>query len=313
MSVYTKKNRHLEMLKIFIEETGIDEISGMVFGITAQQLTEKLSALDLTVERKTLYNDIALLQESGIDISKKKKGRTTFYYLRTLPFGFDYSDLKIISDAISTAPFISERKGADLLKKIDGLCCKSKKAELKRTVYSPVKIKSMHSSPSTQIDIVAKAIHNKRKILFDYYVWWPDGKLHKQSPIYPVTPVGFIYDNKCYFLAVYHTEINNFQFYKADKIRDLEITREAAEENDLIDSFDISKYKIFNSQVIEKHEVTATIEFPDEKADAVFDRFGKDFETKQANNNFIITCTVSLDDEFTNWVEINGGKILEYI
>lgn len=305
-----KKNRLTELAKILLLETSYDENNNIIYGLSAEDIMQRLEALNLKPERKTLYNDFAILITSGLDICKKKNGRTTFYYLRSLPFGFESQDIKLLIDAVNAAPFVSERKCNDLNKKFDSLFCERRKDELKRFVYSPGKIKSMHSAPYSQLDLISSAINRARKITFDYYSWGPDGKLHKQSLVNPVVPLGVIYDERCYYIATYIIEDNTYNFFKTDKVRDLTITREFYEQNEKIKEFDITKFKVFNSKVIETNDIELTITFPNDSADNVFDRFGKDVSLNQEEDHFFITVSTSLDDEFKNWVYINNGKII---
>ena len=59
----SEKTRCLHLVKIFEEETDDDH------GLSTPQLIEKLAERGLSVERKTLYDDIKSLQNFGYDIS----------------------------------------------------------------------------------------------------------------------------------------------------------------------------------------------------------------------------------------------------
>ena len=103
MSSIDKKNlRLLYLAQIFLNKTDIDQ------GITAAEIRTELENQGITVSRKTLYNDIALLVEFGMDITKQQRNKNFYYHLvhRT----FELSELKILVDIAQSARFLTDKK-----------------------------------------------------------------------------------------------------------------------------------------------------------------------------------------------------------
>ena len=63
----SEKTRCLHLVKIFEEETDDDH------GLSTPQLIERLAERGLSVERKTLYDDIKSLQNFGYDIQSYQR------------------------------------------------------------------------------------------------------------------------------------------------------------------------------------------------------------------------------------------------
>lgn len=68
----------------------------------------------MEAERKSVYRDIALLKEYGMDIVCQK-GKTVTYFLASRTF--ELPELKLLVDAVQSSKFITARKSEQLIKK----------------------------------------------------------------------------------------------------------------------------------------------------------------------------------------------------
>lgn len=308
-----KKQRQklLYMAKVFARETYYNENTGVFCGLTTEDMSNKLAELGISLERKSFYTDVEILREFGFDIQMKKKGRYSYYFLKSYPDGLAVADLKLLADAVATSPFISDRKSNELVKKIESVAPYGRKSELKRYIYTDSKIKSMHSAPSNDIDTISMAINQKRTISFDLYGWGADGKLHKTGVFENVTPLEIIYGEGRFFLGCFCRKTDDIRFFAIDKIKDITIERNKSEMNECICAFDISQYKIVFGEVIKISNEKITVEFPVKYADKVFDRLGKDTEVEQDEDKFVVTFSGTVDDELKQWVKRCRGKIMQ--
>ena len=74
--------------------------------ITLQEIIDKLSANNVTAERKSLYDDIAQLDDFGIRIRKTQYGKT-FHY-QVVNRDFEIAELKLLADSVASAKFITD-------------------------------------------------------------------------------------------------------------------------------------------------------------------------------------------------------------
>lgn len=82
-------------------------------------ICEKLKALGITCDRRTLSLDIKVLRSFGFDIKEKMIGHEKGYFVEER--GFSVAELKIMIEAIQAASFVTKTKTADLVQRIAAL------------------------------------------------------------------------------------------------------------------------------------------------------------------------------------------------
>jgi len=87
-------------------------------GLTTAEIINKLEAVGIRAERKSVYDDIALLNDYGLDIIKRKTG-TTEYYIGSREF--EYPELTLLVDAVQSSKFLTEKKSKALIEKLETL------------------------------------------------------------------------------------------------------------------------------------------------------------------------------------------------
>lgn len=110
------KNQRLKLLylaKIMQEET--DE----THGLTMPEIIEELAKYDIDAQRKSLYQDIAALNDFGYDIVKHMEGYKTLYHMVSREF--EIAELKFLVDAIQSSRFMTEKKTKELIEKLETL------------------------------------------------------------------------------------------------------------------------------------------------------------------------------------------------
>ena len=87
--------------------------------ISTKQLISRLEDCGVQAERKTIYSDIEALSLYGMDIIKVS-GKNGGYYVGERDF--ELPELKLLVDAVQTSKFITKKKSAELIGKIDCIC-----------------------------------------------------------------------------------------------------------------------------------------------------------------------------------------------
>jgi Fe2+ or Zn2+ uptake regulation protein len=95
------KLKILYLIKILLETT--DE----QHKLTVNDLIEKLGEYGITAERKSIYSNIELLREFGLDVICEK-GRANKYFVGSRDF--ELPELKLLVDAVQSAKFITYKK-----------------------------------------------------------------------------------------------------------------------------------------------------------------------------------------------------------
>ena len=121
-----KKLKLLYLAKYLEEETDQEHPAGM------PELLAYLTANGISAERKSVYDDLRLLESFGMDI-ETVKGRQFGYYLgeRT----FQLPEVKLLVDAVQAAPFLTQKKSMELIGKLEQLTSRPMARQLRRQVY----------------------------------------------------------------------------------------------------------------------------------------------------------------------------------
>jgi len=176
----------------------------------------------LTPDRRTVYSALDTLVELGYDISfYKENGKG--YYLRDRQL--EPSEAHLLSDAVCTFPFISEKQTAQLMKKIHSLVSTYERKQIKNLTVIRADQKTANKNVFYNIEMLDEAIERKRKVKFDYFDYGVDKKLHKRrEKKYTVNPYGMIYDNEHYYLICVMAKQDRVSLYRIDRIQNVEIT-----------------------------------------------------------------------------------------
>jgi len=98
MAMQNSKLKILYLMDILLNRTDEEHI------MTATELCAALKEYDVTAERKSIYNDIAALQEYGMDIVQLR-GANAGYYVASRKF--ELPELKLLVDAVQSSKFIT--------------------------------------------------------------------------------------------------------------------------------------------------------------------------------------------------------------
>ena len=97
--------------------------------MTVKQIIAELKKYGIDAERKSIYTDINILCEFGIDIICDRS-RVNKYYVASREF--ELPELKLLVDAVQCSKFITPKKSKELIKKIERLTSIHEAKELHR-------------------------------------------------------------------------------------------------------------------------------------------------------------------------------------
>ena len=133
MAGSSKSKFKLLYLSRILHEKSDDENS-----LTVEEIITELKKYDIDAERKSIYSDLRLLEEFGIDICRVQ-GRKYGYFIGNRDF--EIPELRLMIDAIQSARFITPQKSKELIKKIEGLTSKNFSKKLETQVFINDRIK----------------------------------------------------------------------------------------------------------------------------------------------------------------------------
>lgn len=277
--------------------------------VTAAQMIEELAKHDISVDRKTLYNDLEALRDFGMDILKESVGKHTTYHVASRDF--EDVELKLLVDSVQTSNFITHKKTEELIKKVGSLTSVHKKKELNRQVYVRNRIKNMDESVYYNVDVISRAILEDKQIRFKYYDY--DMKkqrfLRHNGEYYKTSPFVLIWvDQNYYLLSVGQTE-DEIRHFRVDRMTGIEMLEEDRTGKNVIKEADISTYTTKVFYMFTGKEETVSVKFDQSLMGTVIDRFGKDVPIyKEGETHFIATLHVVVSQQFYAWLFAFGDK-----
>ncbi len=289
------------LIEIFKEKTDENH------GLSTEELIRELARYDISAERKSIYDDIRLLQDCfGMTIEHDK---ATGYRLADREF--DLPELKMLVDAVQSCRFISVAKSDELIRKLKGLTSEHRARELQRQVTVKNRIKSMNNTTIYSIDTIHNAILNDKQITFQYWGWTPrkeqiprhDGKR------YQVSPWMLLWDDEYYYLIAYDGENQEIRHYRVDRMRTVSETEEKRNGRQLFEKLDIAEYSSGVFGMFGGQTTHVSFRCKPSMADVVLDRFGKDVILIPDADGFTFHADINVSPQFFGWVASFGDEI----
>lgn len=299
-----QKLKLLFLTKIFMEETDDSH------GLTAQEIIDRLAARGVSADRKTLYSDFEELRCFGLDIIGEKCGKTYLYRIASRTF--ELAELKLLVDSVQAAKFITEKKSAALIKKLESLVSVHEAKQLQRQVLISGRVKTMNESIYYNVDKIHTAIHTNSQIRFQYFQWNADKQqeLRHNGAWYYVSPWHLVWDDEYYYLVGYDGESRILKHYRIDKMLRITVTGQPREGKELLSGFDVAAYSKSLFGMFGGEKVSVTLRAENRFAGILIDRFGKELRIKkEEDGHFRTTVEVVLSDMFLSWIIGLGGGI----
>lgn len=278
--------------------------------VTTKQIIEYLDEQGISAERKSIYDDIEALQVFGLDIIKVDEGRFQGYYVGHR--SFELPELKLLVDSVQSSKFITHKKTASLIKKIEKLASVHEAQLLQRQVYVKNRIKTMNESVLYNVDEIHNGICQNRKIRFHYfeYTITKERHLRKDGAFYVVSPYAMTYDDENYYLIAFDSEAGIIKHYRVDKMMDISVLDEERDGQDAYASMDIAVYarKVFG--MFSGEETSVKMRFENHLVGAVLDRLGQEVMiVPDGDGHFTVTANVVVSPQFFAWVAGFGNSV----
>ncbi len=265
-------------------------------------------------ERKSIYSDITVLKEFGLDILLSK-GASGGYFLASRDF--EVAEIRLLCDAVQAAGFISPKKSRHLIDKILTLISAPQARQIKSQVYVDNRPKSANEEIYYHIDKLNRAIQNgwqvqalyrRRKITEQNAVEYDD-RLHT------VSPYAMIWADDHYYLVCNKAKYDNLMVLRIDRIKKLEIlenerARHFSEVSPYKNSFDSADYAKRHLHMFSGTPESVELICQNDLLEQVLDRFGEDVRLYRAGEDkFGLRTQAAVNDGLVAWIMQFGAKV----
>ena len=284
--------------------------------LSMEQLLAALARYDIHAERKSIYSDIAALQDFGLDVMLER-GSDGGYYIASRPF--ELPELKLLVDAIQCSRFITEKKSNELIKKIESLASLPQAHALQRQVYVADRVKTINEGIYYNIDTLHNAISSGVQITFQYFEWALDfsasnhirKRYRKDGALYQVSPWALTWDDENYYLIAHDPLTDAIRHYRVDKMEHISLIDQKREGQRLFrDRFNPADYtrKVFG--MFSGDEKTVRLICENRFIGVIRDRFGADLMVQKIDDtHFAVNVTVAVSPQFFSWIFGLSGAV----
>ncbi len=275
--------------------------------VTTERIIEYLAANDINAERKSIYDDMQVLQELGYDVIPcGRKG----YYLGAREF--ELAELKLLVDAVQSSKFLTEKKSHELIRKLERFCSRHAAGKLQRQVHVIDRVKTMNESVLYSVDTLHEAIAENRMISFRYMTWNGKKELvpRHEGKRYLVSPYLLMWEEENYYLVAYDEQAGGRRYYRVDKMNEIKIEdAQRTHSEEFSENAALLSKKTFG--MYDGKEERVRLSFEEPLLGVVLDRFGTDvILLEKGENRYEAAVDVQVSQQFFGWIcGVSGVKI----
>ena len=292
-----QKLKPLYIMKYLLQNTDEDH------PVTVNQIISFLDSQGISAERKSIYSDVEALQYFGLDIVQAGSGRSCGYYVAHR--NFELPELKLLVDSVQSSKFITHKKTATLIKKIETLASIHEAQLLNRQVFVKNRIKTMNESIYYNVDEIHNGISKNKKIRFLYFEYnvQKERQYRKNGEYYVVSPFALTWDDENYYMVAYDSAAAMIKHYRVDKMEKISIMEEDRDGLEAYQALDMAVYARKTFGMFTGQEKNVVLRFENHLVGAVLDRLGRDvFIVPDGPDHFTVRTDVIVSPQFFAWV-----------
>ncbi len=241
--------------------------------LNATDLIRTLENMDLEADRRTIYSNVEILQDFGIDVIKKENGQG--YYIGSRDF--ELPELK-----------------------------------LNRAVFIRNRMKTGNESVYYNVDALHEAMNLNRQIEFKYGEWNTGKKLveKKGGRKYLVSPWALTWDDENYYLIAFDEAAGIIKHYRVDKMMKIDLTERERVGQEAFQDFDLAAFSKKTFGMFGGPDADVVLRCRNELAGVIIDRFGTEISiVPEDGGYFHVHVTVAVSPQFYGWVTGIGAGI----
>ena len=267
--------------------------------VSTQELIDEMTRQGYPGNRKTIKDDIDVLNKFGMDIITNVSRGNSFYMASR---EFEIPELKLLVDAVSSSRFISAARSEQLIGKLTAMASEYEKEQITPRIFTGDRIKANNPHLYYVVDMLIQAIQNKKKVRFQYGEFDADKHkvLRNDGEIYINSPYGCLWNDDFYYLVGYSEKREKVVTFRVDRIVDLEIM-----DDDIIPEpadFDMSDYAKIVIEMFDGEPQEVELLCDNELMKSVIDKFGENIKTERVSyEQFKAVVNVSTSKTFYAW------------
>lgn len=305
MAINQDKLRMLRIMQILMQET--DEQHPLSAAKIAGKLYDKY---EMTCDRKTIYSDIELLNEIGLEVVHTPSKKGGFFIAERQ---FELPELKLLVDAVQASKFITVKKSEELIRKIGNLTSIGEAKLLKRQVFIYNRPKTGNETIFYNVDAIHTALYENKKISFQYSGWniKKELELKRGGAFYEVSPHALTWDDENYYLVAYNDHLGEIRHYRVDKMIGTTLIDEKREGAEAFKNFNLAEFAKKTFGMYGGHDEVLTLKCKNSLVGVILDRFGTELMLIPVDeDHFRTRVLISVSRQFFGWITGIGKELV---
>ncbi|MBO4383510.1 MAG: WYL domain-containing protein [Clostridia bacterium] len=302
------KLKTLYLMDILREKTDEDH------PMSAADICQELDDRGVAAERKSIYANLEVLRQYNLDVVKTSTPKKGFFLGDR---EFEPVELRLITDAIQSASFISQANSRKLISKFEKNLSIYQRENFRKQVYIDKRNKTDNDAIYYRINELAEAIDKKcrAKVTYERRRLEEGSAVRNETRIMTVSPYAMVWLNDHYYLICNNAKYDNLMHLRIERIKRVDVleqepVRPVSEVSEYKGSFDTADYsaKIFEgfSGTVEVVELRCA----NELYDTIADLFGSKVAIIGADEDtFTVRVQVATSEGFIGWVLKFGTKM----
>lgn len=275
--------------------------------LSTNDIIKELKERGISLSRKVLPSDIALLNKYGYEVSSYVK-RARYYYIEQ--HLFDTAEITMLADVIKASKLTYKRKQAitDKLYAMIGV----QKSATNESVIALDTAKYANPCILYNIDAIERAIEEKKKVSFLYFSLDENKKkvYRSDKKRYVFNPLAMIWSKDNYYLLCYDDKHDGTSRYRIDKMEEVRVENEVRLEKEEFENFNAETYRKHIFSMFGGELKKVDLQFTNDMLGDVYDKFGTDFRVYRTSETELkATIEVQVSRPFFIWIVGTLGKV----
>lgn len=220
MELYEKQGNILYILNVLKKYSDEEHM------LTSVEIGEKVKEIyDVEIDPRTIRRNISLLKEKfEFDISTRQENGKGYYISKDPETDFEPGEIRAIIDNFSYANYIVPSIAKSIIEKCKNMQNIYENEKLKDYQIYSKDNKTHNVEVIKNIEDITEAIHQKKKIKFEYWKYSLTNKLEEiivSTPV--VSPFAIVYDKQEFYLIAIKEGQTEFYHYRLDRMKNMEI------------------------------------------------------------------------------------------
>ena len=271
--------------------------------LSTSELVKELGDIGISLDRRVLPKDVALLNEYGYEVKMKSVSHQNGYYMDNQ--NFSIPELKILIDAVQAASFITDKQTEELIDKIADIAGSHRAEILKENIVCFNTTKHTNEAIYNNVAELEKALCSKKQASFFYFDRDEDGRkvYRKEKKRYIVEPMALIFNDDNYYLMTWSSKYEGITNYRVDRMDEVAIEDADVSENAIMDDSDIAAFteqafKMYGGDIVD-----VVLEFGEHLIGVVHDKFGENTKMiRTAEGKCVASVKVQVSPTFWGWL-----------